>query len=228
MIDGDGCFLLSKNGYSSLEITVHSIDEMVLVKLKQQYGGSLKPRAGLNSVRWRLHHKRGMISLCKDVNGYIRHPVRLSQFQKVCVNLGLDPKKPDRLHPNHGWFRGMFDADGTVTLNEFTSSPQITISVTQKEKSVPQAFALVFGGSLYYDKRQNGYWKWSVQSQSSVLSMIQYFQLFPIHSSRRDKFFLIPRLYIAIGLQRHKPESIFHKEWISLVRKWRFPSYQNT
>lgn len=221
LIDGDGCFLVSKKGYTSLEITVHSKDEMVLFKLKQQYGGSIKPRAGLNSLRWRLHNKKGMVSLCNDVNGFIRHPVRLSQFQKVCLQLGLQPNKPDFLHLNHGWFRGMFDADGTVTQNERTSSPQITISVTQKEKIVPQAFYDFFGGSLYFDKRQNGYWKWSVQSKPIVLYMIEYFKLFPIHSSRRYKFFLIPRFYEAIGLKRYKPDSIQHKEWSSLLHKWR-------
>jgi hypothetical protein len=140
LIDGDGCFLVSKKGYTSLEITVHAKDEGVLRKVKQSYGGRLKPRAGSASVRYRLHDKKGMQSLCTDVNGQIRHPVRYMQFQKVCLVLGLNRVEAGPLHSKHGWFRGMFDADGTVTLTHKGKSPQITISVTQKDKSVPMAF----------------------------------------------------------------------------------------
>jgi hypothetical protein len=84
-IDGDGCFLVSKKGYCSLEITVHTKDEPLLAQIKQRYGGSLKARAGINAVRYRLMHKEGFLLLCKDVNGFIRHPVRIKQFQKICV-----------------------------------------------------------------------------------------------------------------------------------------------
>ncbi|KAF8054282.1 BI4 (mitochondrion) [Scenedesmus sp. PABB004] len=221
LIDGDGCFLVSKRGSPSFEMTVHAKDEMVLRKVKQKYGGSLKARAGLNSIRWRLHHKAGILSLCTDVNGFLRHPTRLLQFEKVCALLGLQKKDVDTLTPNHGWFRGMFDADGTVTLNwKGRSRPQITISVTQKYKQIPNYYIEVFGGSLYFDKSQNGYWRWRVQSQSMVLSMIEYFKLFPVLSSRRQKLFLVPRLYTAITLGRHKPTRKLHNEWLSLVQKW--------
>ena len=170
LIDGDGCFLVSKQGYTSLEITVHAKDEGVLRKVKQSCGGSIKPRAGGASVRYRLHNTKGMQSLCTDVNGQIRHPVRYMQFKKVCSVLKLNavPRSASPLHSKHGWFRGMFDADGTVTLKHNKESPQITFSVTQKDKSVPMAFYNVFGGSLYFDKSQNGYWTWRVQSKANV------------------------------------------------------------
>ena len=48
-IDGDGCFLVSKAGYSSLEITTAAKDEAILYKTKQTYGGSIKARAGINA-----------------------------------------------------------------------------------------------------------------------------------------------------------------------------------
>jgi hypothetical protein len=42
LIDGDGCFLLSKKGYASLEITMDLRDEHALAIIKQKYGGSVK------------------------------------------------------------------------------------------------------------------------------------------------------------------------------------------
>jgi len=42
LIDGDGCFLLSKAGYGSFEITMGLKDEHCLNQIKQRYGGALK------------------------------------------------------------------------------------------------------------------------------------------------------------------------------------------
>lgn len=80
LIDGDGCFQVSKKGYTSLEISIDSRDDAVLRQIQNMYAGSLKPRAGLYAVRYRLHNLEGMLKLCKDVNAIIRHPVRLVQF----------------------------------------------------------------------------------------------------------------------------------------------------
>ncbi len=40
LIDGKGCFLLSKQGYGSLEITMSLLDHHCLNMIKQKYGGS--------------------------------------------------------------------------------------------------------------------------------------------------------------------------------------------
>ena len=54
----------------------------------------------------------------------------------------------------------MLDADGTVTLKK---TGQITIGVTQKYKdNIELAFKTILGGNIYFDKSQNGYYKWQV------------------------------------------------------------------
>jgi LAGLIDADG endonuclease len=40
LIDGDGCFLISKKGYVSFEITMGLSDEHALYQIKNKYGGS--------------------------------------------------------------------------------------------------------------------------------------------------------------------------------------------
>src|ERR1700734_1465808 len=42
LIDGDGCFLLSKKGYASLEIVAHIRDKNCLYQIKQKFGGAVK------------------------------------------------------------------------------------------------------------------------------------------------------------------------------------------
>ena len=80
LIDGDGCFLLSKKGYASLEITMDIKDERALQAVKNVYGGSIKLRSGVSALRYRLHNKKGLLNLINDVNGYIRNPIRLIQL----------------------------------------------------------------------------------------------------------------------------------------------------
>ena len=84
LIDGDGCFQLTKKGYASLEITMDIRDEHALQIVKNVYGGSIKLRSGANALRYRLHHKSGLLKLINDVNGEIRNSNRLVQLNKIC------------------------------------------------------------------------------------------------------------------------------------------------
>ena len=223
-LDGDGCFLISKEGYASLEVTVASKDESLLLLIKQHYGGSVKRRAGLNQVRYRLHNKAGMILLLNDVNGFVRHPIRMLQLQKVCQSANLAYKAPQKkLNSNHGWFSGIFDQDGRVHLNLSPAFPQITISVTQKFQEVAEIYKEAFGGSVYFDKSQNGYYKWAIQSKPKVLEIVEYFKYYPCRSSRRKKLFLISQTYELLALKRHKQDasSALGKKWQKVVEDWK-------
>jgi hypothetical protein len=84
LIDGDGSLLISKKGYSSCEITVHLSDEKMLRLIQNQLGGSIKPRSGVQAVRWRLHNEKGMLDLINRINGNIRHSSRLKQLHHLC------------------------------------------------------------------------------------------------------------------------------------------------
>ena len=77
LIDGDGCFLVSKAGYISCEITIGSNDIHCLRILQNAFGGSIKSWSGANALRWRLHNRQKIIQLIHFVNGLIRHSTRL-------------------------------------------------------------------------------------------------------------------------------------------------------
>ena len=97
----DGSFLLSKKGYASLEITIDIRDEHALQIIKNIYGGSIKLRSGSKSLRYRLHHKSGLLALIYDVNGEIRNLNRLIQLRKICNKYLLNLKNPERLTKNN-------------------------------------------------------------------------------------------------------------------------------
>jgi hypothetical protein len=58
-------------------------DKHCLYLIKQRYGGSIKLRNGKNHLRYRLHHKTGLLKLIDDVNGLIRNPIRLLQLGRI-------------------------------------------------------------------------------------------------------------------------------------------------
>lgn len=71
-------------------------DEHALSQIKQKLGGSIKLRSGVKALRYRLHHKEGILELVSRINGHIRNSVRLEQLKKVCdiLNIPLLEPKP--------------------------------------------------------------------------------------------------------------------------------------
>jgi hypothetical protein len=215
LIDGDGCFLVSKAGYSSCEITVALEDERMLRKIQNKLGGAIKARSGVKAIRWRLHNCHGMLDLVNRVNGYIRHNNRLVQLNQVCAALGLQLLSPDTLHHEHGWFAGFFDADGTIGyyLKGPYANPQLTLSVTNKLYTDVVHFMTFFGGQIYFDKAANGSYKWSIQSEANFANFLQYIKVCPTHSIKSTRLFLVKEYYRLIDLKANKAAegTILHK-----------------
>jgi len=44
-------------------------DKHCLFQVKQKFGGSVKLRSGVKWLRYRLHHKEGILNLISAVNG---------------------------------------------------------------------------------------------------------------------------------------------------------------
>jgi hypothetical protein len=102
LIDGDGCFQLSKKGYASLEIVMELRDKNCLYQIKDKFGGAIKLRLGANHLRYRLHHKEGLLRLISAVNGLIQNPTRLHQLNKICINYNINFILPKPLEYNNG------------------------------------------------------------------------------------------------------------------------------
>lgn len=195
LIDGDGCLLVNKAGYTSCEITMGLQDEHALAIIKQKLGGSIKLRSGVKALRYRLHNKIGMIELINRINGNIRHTSRIKQLESVCLNLDINIIYPKAITIENGWFSGFFDADGTITYSMKNSYPQLTISVTNKLLVDVINFKETFGGNIYFDKGQNGYYKWSIQSRTDIDFFKAYLLKYPLFSNKKQRLFLTNKYY---------------------------------
>ena len=202
LIDGNGCFLLSKKGYASLEITMDIRDEHSLQIIKNVYGGSIKLRSGANALRYRLHHKAGLLNLIENVIGHIRNPHRLVQLNKICYKYELSLIFPNKLTFDNGWFSGFFDADGSVSINNINK--QLSISASQKTTELLQPLIEIFGGNIYIDRGSSKSFKWYLTKREDILKLNEYFKLNPSRSAKANRLHLITKFYDLKDLKAHK------------------------
>ena len=220
LIDGDGCFSLSKKGYASLEITMDIRDEHALQIVKNVYGGSIKLRSGANALRYRLHHKSGFLKLINDVNGQIRNSNRLVQLNKICHKYDLTLIYPEKLTFDNGWLSGFFDSDGTVTINQ--TNTQLSIAASQKTSELLQPLIELYGGNIYIDRGSSKSFKWYVSKREDILKLIEYFKKHPSRSAKKNRLHLIPQYYELKDLKAHKalPSTFLYKSWQYFINKW--------
>ena len=217
IIDGDGSLLVSKQGYTSLEITMGLEDLALLRFIQDKLGGSIKMRSGAKAYRYRLHHREGMKTLIHCINGNIRHSSRLLQLHRVCQQLNIPVLEPVILNNSSHWFAGFFDADGTINYN--TNTNQLSVRVCNKLLQDVQYYKQVFGGYIYFDSSQNGYYQWSLQNREDILKMTYYFKG-KCRSHKSKRFFLVDLYYSLRDLRAFNAESIHHKAFKSFLKKW--------
>jgi hypothetical protein len=220
LIDGDGSFLLTKKGYASLEITMDIRDEHALQIIKNIYGGSIKLRSGANALRYRLHHKSGLLNLINDVNGFIRNSHRLIQLNKICHKYELKLIYPEKLIYNSSWFSGFFDADGTITINN--TNTQLSISASQKTSELLQPLIELYGGNIYIDRGNSQSFKWYITKREDIINLVEYFKNNTSRSAKIKRLHLIPKYYELKDLKAHKalPGTFLDKSWQYFYTKW--------
>lgn len=193
-MDGDGCFILTKKGYVSCEITMDIRDKGALYEIKHKFGGAITPISGANAVRYKVRHKKGVIDFINAVNGLIRNPSRMLQLNKLCVKYGIKFKEPLALGFDDGWYSGFVDSDGSLYLNE--ESGQVFISVTQKNKYILEPLQKLYGGKIYILSPKIEAFKYAVFRKKELFRLMDnYFSKYPLKTAKAARLFLIKDFY---------------------------------
>lgn len=198
-------------------------DTHALAIIKENLGGSIKLRSGLKAIRYRLHNDTGTRNLINIINGNIRHTSRLKQLERVCLLLNIPILYPEAITIDNGWFAGFFDADGTITYSIKNNYPQLTISVTNKLHTDVISFKNIFNGNVYFDKGQNGYYKWSIQAEADINYFKDYILRYPLRSNKKQRLFIVGEFYYLKNLGAHKAPcgTPLHKAWTTFNNKWK-------
>lgn len=131
-------------------------DIACLFKIKTRYGGSIKPLSHAKAIRYRLHHRQGIITFLQDINGLLYNPTRIGQFQKLCNLYNSNYISSPVLQYNSAYLSGLFDTDGSIYIN--TTSIQVFITISQKHRELLDMLSSIYGGKVYYnDKGKNAF-----------------------------------------------------------------------
>jgi len=221
VIDGDGCFSISKLGYVTLEIVMEPRDIACLFKIKQRYGGSIKATSHAKAVRFRLHHKAGILQIIKDLNGLFQNPVRITQFNKVCSLYNTEAKPSVKLDYSSAYLSGLFDSDGSVYYNQ--KSMQVFITVSQKDPFLLNLLTSIYGGKVLSNNAKKTSYKWVVYRKSDVIDLIDnYFHWNNCVSAKNKKFGLVKQFYYlsSIGAINARADSPLGKSFIYFTERW--------
>ncbi len=219
LIDGDGYFALSKKGYAALEITMDIRDSNCLYKIKNKFGGSIKPLGSLKALRYRLHNYAGMLKVIEAVNGEIRNPTRLAQLYKICDKYSIKLEYAKELTYENAWLSGFIDSDGSINYN--IPTVQVNISVSQKNKLLLDLLVPLYKGEIYAVKTTDSF-KWGVSKKIEVLAMLDYLKENQLYSEKMSRARLIPFVYDCFnkGMHRSDPTTIEGKLWTKISGKW--------
>lgn len=218
LIDGDGYFLLSKNGYNSCEITMDARDKKVLYLIQHMYGGRVKQVSNAFAFKYKLRNRTGLIALINDVNGLIRNPARLLQMNKLCVKFNIELKYSDNLVFNNGWFSGFIDSDGSIYYNE--SSGQVFIGISQKNKYLLEPLIPIYGGRVDISSPKIEAFKYVIYRKAELFNLIEnYFNIYPLRTEKMKRVNLIKQFYLN-RLSYNNKDIVKFNEWVKFKDKW--------
>ena len=133
--EGDGSFIVNKNGYLEFKITQSSIDAQVLFYIKKTLGfGSVSIQDKINKTHhFRVRDKKGLLTLIYIFNGHLLTNKKTEQFKKwvysfnLCYNTNcIVIEKNNKPMLKNAWLSGFTDAEGCFTASIIERSENYT------------------------------------------------------------------------------------------------------
>ena len=209
---------MSKEGYTSCEITLHEEDVKTLYKIKAELHGRVGKRTGVRAYRWRMNIREGMEELIRRINGRILTKKRGEQLGRVCKVLGIE-KKEGKLKIEDGWLAGFFDAEGHFgVMNKNT----LYLSISQKEREILEEIREKWGcGMIYYEKVGGGTYKFSIFKREDLRKAIGYFENNKLRTVKNHDIVTLRRLLLFMERGYHKKGSGVEERMERMVKKFR-------
>ena len=218
LIDGNGCFMYSKKGYSKLVITMGTHDKRCLYMIKQIYGGSIKIKSD-KRLAYKLHHKEGLLRLIDNINGFIRNPHRILELGKLCENYNISLKNCEALTQDSAWLSGFFDSQGSIDIS--LTNDEISLKIFQKNRFILDALVFYYRGTIHPLVKIGGF-EWKVNRKDDLSNLMKYFKLNTCKSAKRHRIKMV-MLFFYLRDQKSQlaePNNLLSKLWLRFLNKW--------
>jgi hypothetical protein len=212
--EGDGSFIINKDGYLEFKVTQSSKDAQILFYIKKCLGFGLVRAQDIknNTHCFRVRDREGLYKIISIFNGNIFLETRKQQFQ-LFLNAYNNRYKENitYLEPDFkptlkdGWLSGFTDAEGCFTcsvlkdidLPRKTSMVRLRYILSQKSNSDQMDYlADILNGKKQYLKSYEGY---NVVVNTTKLSLIiNYLRIYPLKTKKNIVFLNWHKIYIIV------------------------------
>ena len=213
LIDAKGSF----NNKQELIIELHLLDHSLAYYIKKQLGfGSVKKVKSKNKLFLIIGAPEGIKKVINLINSKIKtenlscqiinnilNDERYTDFGKL-TNLNLNLKKDLQNH----WLAGFLDASDTqfqieiLNKNNEEVKVRLNFEINQKEKNILILILDFLGGNWGYMESKNTYYYKST-SFGSAYNLINYFNCYPLLSSKYVNYLKWRKAYIIIQDKNH-------------------------
>lgn len=214
--EGDGSFIVNKNGYLEFKVTQSSIDAQILFYIKKELGfGSVRVQDKNNKTHhFRVRDQKGILKLIHIFNGNLLTERKNNQFKlwleafnkayKMDIQLIQNDNNPTL---DNAWLSGFSDSEGCFTVSvikrsESYNQVQVRYILSQKnELELMTKIAALFDGRVTYLKSYDGY-NMTV-NLSKLCKVISYFNIYSLKTKKYIDYFNWLKVYKLVVNKDH-------------------------
>jgi hypothetical protein len=218
--EGDGSFIINKDGYLEFKVTQSSLDAQVLFFIKKNLGfGVVRVQDKNNKTHcFRVRDQQGLLKIISIFNGNIFMETRKSQFKlfitaynriyKQSIVCFDNNYKPDL---SSSWLCGFTDAEGCFSCS-IIDKPQngglvrLRYILSQKGNlKQMQYLGDLLNGKTHHIKSYDGY---NMTVNTTKLSLvIKYFDTHPLKTKKSIVYFNWNKMYELVMDRNHLTET---------------------
>lgn len=222
--EGDGSFIINKNGYLEFKVTQSSIDAQILFYIKKELGfGSVSVQDKKNKTHhFRVRDQKGILKLIHIFNGNLLTERKNNQFKlwleafnkayNMDIKLIQNSNSPTL---DNAWLSGFSDSEGCFTISvvkrsETYNQVHVRYILSQKgELELMSKIAEMLNGKVSHLKSYNGY---NMTVNLSKLSkVISYFNRYSLKTKKYIDYFNWLKAYKLVINKDHFNEDGLNK-----------------
>jgi hypothetical protein len=214
--EGDGSFIVNKNGYLEFKVTQSSIDAQILFYIKKELGfGSVRIQDKNNKTHYfRVRDQKGILKLIHIFNGNLLTERKNNQFKlwleafnkayKMDIQFIQNDNNPTL---NNAWLSGFSDSEGCFTISvvkrsETYNQVHVRYILSQKgELELMTKIAALFDGKVSHLKSYNGYYM--TVNLSKLHKVISYFNNYSLKTKKYIDYFNWLKAYKLVINKEH-------------------------
>lgn len=224
--EGDGSFIVNKDGYLEFKVTQSSIDAQILFFIKKELGfGSVSLQCKENKTHhFRIRDKNNILKIINIFNGNIITKNKKNQFKlwveafnKIYnTNIGYIESK-HKLSLDNAWLSGFTDAEGCFTSSIYlakTGKYIVTVRYILSQKDdieFSKQMAMLLNGYITYVKSYNGYN--TVVNFGKLNKILNYLHNYPLKTKKLISYKRWLKVYSLVKQRKH-----FTSEGLDIIK----------